>query len=121
MKTPQNIEGPNWHVYTGPGAEDARKEGFIHITARSNAGPLIANVSDGKCPFLQRAGIKELPAEAHANLIAAAPELLAALQNCLSAFETHYVAGEKLSDHYTGRIERARAAIAKAKGEEVPV
>lgn len=58
--------------------------------------------------------------QGNASLITAAPDLLAALQNCLSAFETHYVAGEKLSDHYTGRIERARAAIAKAKGEEVP-
>lgn len=73
-----------------------------------------------------------LPGEAQANaaLIAQAPdllrerdqlradkaELLAALQNCLSAFETHYVCGEKLSDHYPARIERARAAIRKANG-----
>lgn len=52
--------------------------------------------------------------EANARLIAAAPDLLHALKKCLTTFEEHTVAGERLSDHYAVRISQARAAIAKA-------
>ena len=48
--------------------------------------------------------------EANAHLIAAAPELLEALQNLLKVHE-----GEGGTQHHAG--DMARAAIAKAKGE----
>jgi hypothetical protein len=48
--------------------------------------------------------------EANAHLIAAAPELLEALENLLKVYE-----GEGGTQHHAGDI--ARAAIAKAKGE----
>jgi len=48
--------------------------------------------------------------EANAHLIAAAPELLEALENLLKVHE-----GEGGTQHHAG--DMARAAIAKAKGE----
>lgn len=55
--------------------------------------------------------------EANGNLIAAAPELLEALEGLLAVAESH-----KEPLHHAclmcERIEAARAAIAKAKGEE---
>lgn len=55
------------------------------------------------------------PVEANARLIAAAPELLAALEQMLDAF-----VDDPLTHQYTsGRAsDAARAAIAKAKGEQ---
>lgn len=53
--------------------------------------------------------------EANARLIAAAPELLAALDNCRSLLEHYeicYGKGPKL----TNNIKAARSAIAKARG-----
>lgn len=49
--------------------------------------------------------------EANAHLIAAAPELLEALENLLKVHE-----GEGGTQHHAG--DMARAVIAKAKGEE---
>ena len=49
--------------------------------------------------------------EANARLIAAAPELLAALESLLSA-------AEEDGGDLDGPIEQAKAAIAKAKGEK---
>ena len=49
--------------------------------------------------------------EANAWLIAAAPELLAALEFCADALNT------EAGGLYKAHIEQARAAIAKAKGE----
>jgi hypothetical protein len=51
-------------------------------------------------------------ARANARLIAAAPDLLAALENLLNPIEK----GWKVDD-MTVRIEEARAAIAKARGD----
>jgi len=50
----------------------------------------------------------ELPNEADARLIAAAPDLLAALEDVVQMYQPAYD---------PPFIERARAAIAKAKGE----
>jgi hypothetical protein len=52
--------------------------------------------------------------EAVRLLVTAAPDLLSSLEDCLVVLETHYVAGEKLSDYYPFRIRRASAALAKA-------
>lgn len=49
--------------------------------------------------------------EANAHLIAAAPELLEALEDLMEAVKDHYEAGGY-------EWKQARAAIAKAKGEE---
>jgi hypothetical protein len=58
--------------------------------------------------------VKNSEQEANAKLMHAAPEMKEALLNCLSALETHIINGERLSDHYQGRIEAARAALEKA-------
>ena len=49
--------------------------------------------------------------KANAALIAAAPDLLAALESCSDALNT------EAGGLYKARIDQARAAIAKAKGE----
>ena len=53
--------------------------------------------------------------EANARLIAAAPDLLAALKHLLAFVEAHTEAGEVIPP-YTVEHVRARAAIAKAEG-----
>jgi hypothetical protein len=57
-------------------------------------------------------------AKANARLIAAAPELLAALKECLDYIEVT-MEGEDLKQFPTERsaIKQARAAIAKAEGK----
>lgn len=55
---------------------------------------------------------------ANANLIAAAPDLLEALMDVLSEFESLIdAAWESTEDHDKERINKARSAIAKALGE----
>jgi hypothetical protein len=53
---------------------------------------------------------------ANARLIAAAPELMAALEDMLE-FAANVHAGRNQSINYSG-MDRARAAIAKARGED---
>lgn len=52
--------------------------------------------------------------KAHADLIAAAPDLLAALTVCINAL--HNKAGQTTSDKAQRAVELAIAAIAKAEG-----
>ncbi len=54
---------------------------------------------------------------ANAHLIAAAPDMLAALERCEQILSNCIVAGEALADHFPTRLAAVRAAIAKAKGE----
>ena len=59
--------------------------------------------------------------EADANLIAAAPELLKALENIRDTIESCFVAGGWVSldvEEMQDIAEMARAAIAKARGED---
>ena len=56
-------------------------------------------------------------AEANARLIAAAPELLEALEETLTAGINWYETATKSDASELGFVVRARAAIAKAKGE----
>lgn len=65
-------------------------------------------------------GITKEESEANARLIAAAPELLEALDEMTAicaacTFENIYIRGQYFNRE--GSVERARAAIAKAKGE----
>ena len=56
-------------------------------------------------------------AKANARLIAAAPELLEALEETLTAGINWYETATKSDASELGFVVRARAAIAKAKGE----
>lgn len=62
--------------------------------------------------------------EANARLIAAAPELLEALQGAIKAWDAVYPSMkfdgdvETLEDFEFGEFQKARAAIAKATGEQ---
>lgn len=65
-----------------------------------------------RCPTVKNGGVFDCSDNAH--LIAAAPDLLEALKECLPDLE-HYA-----STHGPGpdrRLEQARAAIAKARGQ----
>lgn len=74
-------------------------------------GKIVANVNPESF-YAGVADLIEMPAEANARLIAAAPELLEALD----AMERHFI---RYNDtHNSLVLERARAAIAKATGSE---
>ena len=82
--------------------------------------------SYGTVASVSMAGFQELPealsdAErlANARLIAAAPEMLAALLKLVEAVDPA-VGGLTLEDWATEPVADARAAIARATGEEVP-
>ncbi|HDX3905815.1 TPA: hypothetical protein ROF77_002117 [Enterobacter asburiae] len=67
----------------------------------------------------------KIEAQANANLIAAAPDLLEALQLALNAMNEmgdilnfHDLAEQSKVDELTPAFEKARAAISKALGEE---
>ena len=104
MKT--NIEAPAKHrpAHT-PGPWDVEPKGSRHFVDGAD-GLTVA--------YLDRAGVRERSEiEANALLIAAAPELIEALEAVLPDLE-HYVA-----THGPGpdkRLAIARAAIAKARG-----
>lgn len=53
--------------------------------------------------------------QANARLIAAAPDILEALENSIAVLEVEYITENKLE--YAPVMETARAAIKKAKGE----
>ncbi|MFP2409146.1 hypothetical protein ACLEVB_17285 [Enterobacter ludwigii] len=55
---------------------------------------------------------------ANAHLIAAAPDLLEAMQNMIGAFDNPIVRRKLPSDFNSEAIQSARAAISKALGEE---
>ena len=56
--------------------------------------------------------------EANARLIAAAPDLLEALEHMLHRAHPAYVGNDYMREKLIAARETARAAIAKAKGEE---
>ncbi|MBC2594913.1 hypothetical protein H5P28_11655 [Ruficoccus amylovorans] len=90
----------------GPWAYNATSEGWFDV------GPIggryrgcTANVFNAECI----GGITNAEAEANARLIAAAPDLLEALEDIVDVLDA---LGEALA-----KVKDARAAIAKAKGE----
>lgn len=77
-------------------------------------GSIVANVNTETGPDASSApATRQMPAEANARLIAAAPDLLEALTSSLELLEHHYPKPAR-----NGQIARARAAIAKATGGE---
>jgi hypothetical protein len=100
MKTDTHTQGP-WHVGAGNGegsifADDGRTRLEIGGTTLYS----IAQITRGW---------NEAEDEANARLIAAAPEMLAALEELLA---DKYLADPINAD----RMEKARAAVAKVKG-----
>jgi hypothetical protein len=96
-----------------------------HTSWRLNAGDE-TSVMDSRNRKILRAecggasGIKLAEAEANARLIAAAPDLLAALVNCMDILgrAESNASGMGAEWDYVGpRVAAARAAIAKATGQ----
>ena len=92
--------------------------------ARGNGSPttgehMIAGATPGYLAEVRDVGSGSVVA--NARLIAAAPELLAALKNAVRiltfAINNHQLSGQNKLD-VAGHISAMRAAIAKAKGEE---
>ena len=99
-----------------PGPWRAIKRGadcdFIFNIATKDNPRSIANVIDaGTTEQINQYEKENGEQAANARLIAAAPELLAALESCSDALNT------EAGGLYKARIDQARAAIAKAKGE----
>jgi hypothetical protein len=86
-KMPDNTGGYDWCITDGSGKIIG--EAFEHVD------------------YGQRGSYDIRPAEANARLIAAAPDLLAALEALVGSFEKH-----RPKEYW----DAARAAIAKAKG-----
>ena len=87
--------------------EDGEEGGYrIHYSGlvSNGASVVVGQLISGYTPSLE-----------DARLIAAAPELLAALENALEDMRKHYACLP--DDPGTDEMRQARAAIAKAKGE----
>ena len=99
--------GP-WKIYEGMDAESILKSGWVLVVCRNNAGRIVANVNLNGGP-----GSKPMPCMDNVRLIAAAPDLLKALERLLELHQRH-------DPHYADLCEdckEAAAAIARAKGE----
>ena len=103
MKT-QHTPGP-WTIH-------ADTDGWPLVMSGGVAGRIVANVNPQSCPDESSApAFVAMPCEANARLIAAAPELLEALEASLALID--------LVIPFEGEVTRtARAAIAKAEGSE---
>ena len=90
----------------------ADTDGWPLVMSGGVAGRIVANVNPQSCPDESSApAFVAMPCEANARLIAAAPELLEALEASLALIE--------LGIPFEGAITRKiRAAIAKATGSE---
>src|SRR5436309_8297450 len=69
---------------------------------------------------LRLKSITDLPVEANARLIAAAPDMLAVLETTVAALEYWFPRWRDPAGPTSAMMNQARAAIARAKGEEVP-
>ena len=61
---------------------------------------------------------QHVPGKANARLIAAAPELLEVIREAVDSAEREMSKGRKASPGLATWLEKARAALAKARGEE---
>lgn len=89
----------------GPWRMEEFRKGSYLVTAR-NAGTA-------------REGIvaQHVPGIANARLIAAAPELLEVIREAVDSAEREMAKGRKASPGLATWLEKARAALAKARGE----
>lgn len=106
--------GP-WHPAFNRDSEDGVNATSIY----SEDGIYVADVYRG---YVGSEDLKEVEQKANARLIAAAPELLEALDDLIHLAESamlraNYDGGEYDID---GELSDARAAIAKALGEDAP-
>lgn len=94
----------------GPWTVSDKKANGTKAYVDGSTGYIIAQ---SYCSPLQNVKYKDTWAEAEANaqLISAAPELLKALEDCVFLLETQFP-----NPAPNGQINRARAAIAKALG-----
>ena len=90
----------------GPWRMEEFRKGSYLVTAR-NAGTA-------------REGIvaQHVPGIANARLLAAAPELLEVIREAVDSAEREMAKGRKASPGLAAWLEKARAALAKARGEE---
>lgn len=86
------------------------------ITRESDTHPLAIQTAEGTVAYVRHMGRPDPEWQANARLIAAAPELLAALESMVDMFERH-IDGRPGPDDAAARWDDARAAIAKARGE----
>lgn len=95
--------------------EDENKEWALVIDEK---GRVVANVNTETGPSVHSApAMRPMPAEENARLIAAAPELLEALDNALALLGCYQSGTEVPPAVLANMMYEARAAIAKAKGE----
>lgn len=86
------------------------------------AGRIVANVNPASCPEHPSPGFVQMPSSDNANLIAAAPDLLAAAHAARDVIATAVRANwegstdDDVAGHVT--IKRLDAVIAKAIGEQ---
>ena len=99
MHTP----GP-WKIYEGMDAESILQSGWVLVVRQNDAGRIVANVNLNGGP-----ASKPMPCMENARLIAAAPELLSALE----MVELKLSRGNSFYQH---EIQEIRIAITKAKG-----
>ena len=102
--------GP-WKIYEGMDAESILKSGWVLVVCRNNAGRIVANVNLNGGP-----GSKPMPCMDNARLIAAAPDLLAALEGCVKSYE-EFRDGQPTGHLWPdpAHIYHARHAIHKSK------
>ena len=84
------------------------------VTEHGSLYDAITSADGDICTWNHLVGRSRPPQKANARLIAAAPELLEACEDLLSDYE-HLAYEPKMPPVRRRRIERARAAIAKAK------
>lgn len=70
--------GP-WKVYEGADAESLLASGWVLVVHHTDAGNVVANVFAGRSP----GEVRNRPGEANARLIAAAPDILSSLKECV--------------------------------------
>lgn len=117
MKTNLHTSGPWFRTVS----QDNEETIYEICTAAENGEPkeIIARVNH--CVIAPGFAISEAEVRANARLIAAAPDLLAALVNCLPLLEASHLdmidaQQEDSADLVFIGLEQVRDAIAKAKG-----
>lgn len=108
----QHTPGPWTYHFEEPSRE------WALVMSGGKAGQIVANVNTKSCPDRASApAFSVMPAEANARLIAAAPELLAALEKIQVAFAFYSDDSKSELRETIARIQPIyRAAIAKAEG-----